>query len=486
MKPVNLQDMIAKTKSIDAKNIILKESRTIPVLISGYVTENNQRLATGEDLTTGEQIKVSLVTKLNENGEKKQRDMDDIELVSPAGSTVVFQNCFADEKTQVITSYYAQTPQNVELKDGQKKQVDITVQPGRLIKSNTGRIAAAIYNVENGESVTNKDALLSKAAELFANGQSVYLRVRLDVEQDGAHLKQNEAFEFYPKYERITLKDGTIKNEVDVKSSVKNLSDSDFSQLWLDNLENFGDMLGNGIEIDMVPVELVWYGVARTRDGKDIPEAKRYGLGNNSGLFAAQIEQFRNEDGQSSRKYNTTLTNLVLSKMTLEDSDGSRQMLLGVSTLSTRPTFITSNELPFYCEQSGKQYTPNPEKVFARLLKSDGTFALPKSKDAAPEEAKEQGKTNSASADELPAEKAKSPVKSAPKKESAIQAPESAQQDQVVVSQEEFAEPTHVETHVEGFDENMDFSDLDVDSILNEIDSEEVTQAVAQTMQNSM
>jgi hypothetical protein len=454
MSAVDLKSLISSTKESGAKVAVLRDSKTLAVQITGYKEADGQLLAVGTDITTQKVVEVALISRLKPNGEKANRDMSDIKAVSPEGSVVLFQNCFQDGKTSVYTSYYAQTPHNVELKEGQDKSVAVLVGPARTIITDSGRVAVALYKIEEGQAVTGAEKAYTEAAKLFADGKSVYLRVRVDAEQDGQKYVNNEAFECYPVYDKVDIGGGVMRNEVNVEASVARLKESAINKHWIANYAAIKQAIGDGFNIDMMPVDLVWYGTARKNDGKEIPEVKRYALGERNGLFASAIEEFRTDGGDKVRKYNSVATNMIVPTMTLTDASGTRTMVLGANTLSTRPTFVQTHDLPIFI--GGElAYQPSKDKSFTRIMKGDGTFTLPR----APEQ------------QAAPVAKAEAVATEAPTKTVA----------EAVVP--DAPEPEAVE--MTGFDENMgehNFEDIDLDSILSGMEEEVPAQAAAPKM----
>lgn len=376
--PSNLKDLLNKTKSAASKSMVLPESFTIPLVISGYKEENGEYYAKGTNFTNGQECTVKLVTQLKEDGTKRNRSMADIEEVSPVGSTVIFQSCFPDkDNSNRFTSYYAQTPHNIIEAEGQTKEVSILVQPTRLLKTKAGRVASVLYGVTEGQNATSQKEAYDAAAKLFGDKKGVYMRVRLNTEQDGETIEQNEAFEFFPVYDKAVDENGnTTSSEVNVEQSLRKITESTMGQLWLSQLDDgLKDYIGNGVDIDIMPMEILWSGVARIRDGKSIIEDSRFGLGKPNGLFASETEIFQDENNQKMRKYNNVATNMIVSKMTLTDASGERSMFLGASAFSTKAKFVNNHNLPIVVNGERK-FMPAQDKFFIRNAKSDGTFEL--------------------------------------------------------------------------------------------------------------
>lgn len=371
-----LSVLLKNTQQERSVNAVLPPSRNIAMQITGYVEVGDTLIAKGVDLLTQKDIEVNLKVNtskpVNENA-VAPRTMADIKDVSPVGTIVQFNSCFEDKnKPSRYTAYQVRTPFNVIVAEGQKKHVNFNVTPGRLIQTQSKRWAAVTYDYRNGAALTSLEQTYEKAAQLFSEKKAVYIRVRVD--SPAENLKKNEAFEFFPVVESVTVEGGKKIGRVDVEASLNKIKSSVVHKYWLNELESLQEHLGKEVNIDLMPIDITWGSASARRENKKTIEQKAYALDKRNGFFSPEVKMITNSDGSPARYYDTVATNIMLAELVTTQDGQTIRTATSATALGTECNFTSISELPIAID-GRLAYQPDEQSIFRRRLTMDGTYA---------------------------------------------------------------------------------------------------------------
>lgn len=384
-----LNALLKSTQSGRAVNGVLPKSRNLAMQVEEYVQVDGVLMARGLDLITQKKIEVELKVKAQDTqkeGSPAQRTMSDIRDVSPPGTIIQFNGCYEDKANPSrYNAYYAKTPYNVVVAEGQQKQVNFNVIPGRLIQTQSKRWAAVTYDFKNGSAINTMEQAYKDAAMLFADKRAVYIRVRVDSPSEG--IKKNEAFEFFPVVESVSVEGGKNIGVVNVEASLNKIKASVLHKYWLKELSELQGYLGKEVNIDLMPIDITWGSASARRENKLTIEQKAYGLDKRNGFFSADVKMITNNDGSPARYYDTVATNLMLAELVTQQDGNTIRTATSATPLGTECRFTSISELPVVINGQ-LAYAPAEESVFTRRLTMDGTYA--REAKSAPENKNEQ------------------------------------------------------------------------------------------------
>ncbi|MBY0417250.1 MAG: hypothetical protein K2W88_04205, partial [Pararheinheimera sp.] len=189
-----------------------------------------------------------------------------------------------------------------------------------------------------------------------------------------------EALQFPPVWKSTITPTGKV-NFIDIEASVERIRQSSVQVTWLDNIASFEHMLGKEVNFDLMPTELVFPGKAARAEGKSHREIGYYGLGKRTGMFQPITESFVKAGGEYATRYQSVATAMVVATQT-QLSDGNSVPLKFYTTaevIKNPAVFMPIHQLPMLVD--GKLvYKQDPTKTDTRVLKTDGSARIFKTK----------------------------------------------------------------------------------------------------------